>query len=216
MPSLTRSAKDRGRRDELRDAVEQRVLTAVERLLSEGTPFTEIPVQRIASEADIARSTFYRYFPDKSRLLIRMAELATADQFRTAEQWWARDHPEGMAGVVAAMRDMIVESRKHHLLLRALVEVAAYDVEVGEYWRGRVTLFTQVVRERLDRDRRAGRVAAELDVDATAVVLACMVERSINFVFTAKTPLGDEELAGALGRAIWLTLYGIAPADSTA
>ncbi|MBB5911945.1 AcrR family transcriptional regulator [Nocardia transvalensis] len=217
MPSLTRTPKrDQARRDERREAVELRVLRALDTLLAAGTPFTELAVQRISSEAGIARSTFYRYFPDKSRLLIRMAELATADQFRAAEDWWSQSHADGEAGVVAAMRAMIAGSRNHHMLMRALLEAAAYDPDVGTYWQGRMEGFVGLVRARLERDAASGHVDPTLDLTSIAIVLTCMVERSIDFLLTTTTPIDDEQMARSLGRAIWSTVNSGAPvpADS--
>ncbi len=207
MSSLTRPGSRSRQRDERRDAVERRVLAAVDRLLATGVTYTELPVARIAAEADIARSTFYRYFPDKSRLLIRMADLATDEQFRTAELWWASDHLDGEDGVVAAMRLMIAGTRAHHLVLRALTEVAGYDRDVGEYWRDRISRFTELVRARLDRERERGRISAGTEVEATAIALTCMVERAIDFTFAIGNPVDDEQLARALGHTIWQAVY---------
>ncbi|MEV5650861.1 TetR/AcrR family transcriptional regulator [Nocardia sp. NPDC052254] len=207
MASLTRPGSRSRQRDERRDAVERRVLAAVDRLLATGTTYTELPVARIAAEADIARSTFYRYFPDKSRLLIRMADLATDEQFRTAELWWASDHLDGEEGVVTAMRLMIAGTRAHHLVLRALTEVAGYDHDVGEYWRDRISRFTELVRARLGRERERGRIPADIEVEATAIALTCMVERAIDFTFAIGNPVDDEQLARALGHTIWQAVY---------
>ena len=49
------------------------MLAATEKLLVEGVSFTELGVQRIATEAGIARSTFYLYFRGKTELLVRLA-----------------------------------------------------------------------------------------------------------------------------------------------
>lgn len=212
MPSLTRAPKPARKPDEDRRAeFERRVLRAVEELLADGTPFTEIAVQKIAAAAQVARSTFYRYFPDKSQLLIRMAELATADLFAAAERWWGAEHTDREAGVRLAMSAMIEGFRRHRYLLLALSEVAAYDRDVGAYWRGRVATFVGLVRIRLEADRAAGRIAPDLDPAATALVLAAMVERSITTAFAVQTGIGDDELAAALGRSIWLVVYGDAP-----
>ncbi|WP_040690267.1 TetR/AcrR family transcriptional regulator [Nocardia vinacea] len=207
MASLTRTpGRDRAERDERRDAVEHRVLAAVDRLLADGTSYTELAVQRIATEADIARSTFYRYFPDKSRLLIRMAELATDDQFRTAERWWAANHADGEAGVIEAMRMMIDATEQHHRLLRALIEVSAYDSDVAAYWHARLRRFIDLVRNRLDTDRDAGYLPDQADTAATALALTCMVERSIDVYFATAPSLDPQQLARALGRIIWLSV----------
>ncbi|WP_336082636.1 TetR/AcrR family transcriptional regulator [Nocardia sp. SSK8] len=209
MPSLTRVPRSaRKPSGDRRVEFERRVLRAVEDLLADGTPFTELAVQKIAAASGAARSTFYRYFPDKSSLLIRMAELATADLFAAAELWWRAEHTEEQAGVAAAMRAMIGGFRAHRYLLLALSEVAGYDRAVAEYWRTRVATFAALVRARLDAERAAGRVAAGLDSAATALVLTSMVERTIATAFSADTGIADEALAEALGRAIWLVVYG--------
>ncbi|MFE3542626.1 TetR/AcrR family transcriptional regulator [Nocardia sp. NPDC059177] len=187
---------------------ERRVLGAVEDLLAEGTPYTELAVQKIATASGAARSTFYRYFPDKSSLLIRMAELATVDLFGAAEMWWRADHTDRQAGVVAAIGAMIGGFRAHRYLLLALSEVSAYDRAVAHYWRTRVAGFAELVHARLEAERAAGRVAAHLDSAATALVLTSMVERTLTVAFSADTGIGDEELAASLGRAIWLVVYG--------
>ncbi|WP_068280037.1 TetR/AcrR family transcriptional regulator, partial [Aldersonia kunmingensis] len=202
MVSVTRSTKNSpARRGERREEVEHRVLTAVDRLLAQGVAFTELPVQRIATESDIARSTFYRYFPDKSQLLIRMADLATDDLFRAAAQWWAGEQLSE-TGAIDAMRDMIAGFTKHRLLLEALVEVASYDREVGRYWRSRVDAFVEMVRRRLNELKEAGRINEEMDVHATAVIVTAMVER----VIAGRHRISEGRLAEALGRAIWLTI----------
>ena len=52
-----------------RDEIEARLLAAADKLLGEGESYTEISVERLASEADLSRSTFYVYFEDKGDLL---------------------------------------------------------------------------------------------------------------------------------------------------
>ncbi|MBF6184363.1 MULTISPECIES: TetR/AcrR family transcriptional regulator [Nocardia] len=212
MPSLTRAPRSaRKPDDERRAEFERRVLAAVEDLLADGTPYTEIAVQKIAAASGAARSTFYRYFPDKSELLVRMAELATTDLFEAAENWWRAEHTEEPAGVVAAIAAMIAGFREHRYLLLALSEVAAYDRAVGRYWRGRVAAFVAIVRERLDAEKAAGRIDPAVDSAATALVLTAMVERAIATAFASNSAVGDDALAAALGRAIWLIVYGDAP-----
>ncbi|NKX85967.1 TetR/AcrR family transcriptional regulator [Nocardia coubleae] len=209
MPSLTRIPRSaRKSSDDRRVEFERRVLSAVEDLLGDGTPYTELAVQRIAAASGAARSTFYRYFPDKSSLLVRMAELATADLFAAAETWWRAEHTDEQAGVVAAIAAMISGFRAHRYLLLALSEVSAYDRAVARYWRTRVAGFAELVCTRLDTERAAGRVAPRLDPQSTALVLTSMVERTLTVAFASETGITDEELAASLGRAIWLVVYG--------
>ncbi len=208
MPSLTRVATSRrSQSDQRRKEFEAQVLLALERLMADGTPYTELAVQRIASESNVARSTFYRHFPDKSQLLIRMADLASQDLFDGADYWWRTDHTD-VGHTIAGMRRMIAGFRRHRLVLVALTEVAAYDRDVGRYWRARVQRFQDVICERLVAEQRRGRVDRHCDVTATAIVLTSMVERSIATTLGEEPSIDDDQLARALGRAIWLIVYG--------
>ncbi|WP_158891427.1 TetR/AcrR family transcriptional regulator [Amycolatopsis anabasis] len=205
MPTVTKPPPASHKR---RAALAQRALGAVEELLADGTPYTELPVQRIAATAGIPRSTFYLYFPDKSQLLIRMAELAAADVFQAAETWTVADHSDGVEGVTTTIARMIAGCREHRLLLRALGEVSAYDRDVAEYWHGRIEVFIRIAQTRLEQLQADGEVSPDLDPATTAYALTWMVERAVFHHFTSHDPAGDHRLAATLGRAIWLTIYG--------
>ncbi|HEY5854151.1 MAG TPA: helix-turn-helix domain-containing protein, partial [Aldersonia sp.] len=72
MASVTR--RQHTTRAQRRAAIEQAMLAATERLMESGTSFTELSVDRLASEAGISRPTFYVYFEDKGDVLRRLAE----------------------------------------------------------------------------------------------------------------------------------------------
>lgn len=209
MPSTTRS---RSRTRQRRDDVATRVLTATEELLAGGAPYTELAMQQIAERAEVARSTLYLQFPDKSQLLIALAERATENLFATAMAWWQADHDDGLPGLVAAQRQMIAEFRDHRHLLFALSELSTYDPDVAEYWTGRVLGFVDIVQARLERDQAAGSIDTALNAETTAQVVTWMVERNISVHCRLDDGAGDDRLAKDLARSIWLTVYGTAPA----
>ncbi|TDV41327.1 TetR family transcriptional regulator [Actinophytocola oryzae] len=186
----------------------RRLVEAVENELSTGTPYTEISVQRIAEQARIARSTFYLHFPDKSRLLITVADEALQGLFDAATAWWAADHADGPAGVERAMTAMLRVYRAHPKVLPALAEVSCYDYEVASYWLGKVGAFVDTEQRRLEKEQRAGTVSVDLDCANTARLLAAMVERTISLHCAASGPEADPAVAKALARSIWLTIYG--------
>lgn len=210
MASTTRS---RSRVRERREDVERRVLETVKEMMADGTPYTELPVQRIAERAEVARSTLYLHFPDKSRLLIALADEATEALFAEAVTWWQADHGDGVEGVTRAMRQMIVAYREHRRVLHALGEVSGYDPDVAAFWRNRLRGFIEVVQDRLEREQRAGNVAPAMDTAPTAQVLTWMVERTISGHCHQEAGAEDERIARTLARAIWLTIYGDAPAS---
>lgn len=205
MGTITRSRSDARQR---RDRVEQQVLDAVDALLDEGASFTEIPVARIAERARIARSTFYRYFPDKTQLLINLGTQASREMFDAAIEWWRGDHRDGPAGATRAVERMIDGFRAHERILLALIEVAGYEAEVAEFWHGRVHRFVEIAAERLESLARAGEIAPDVDPGATAAALTFMVERTIPRQLAHTDRGEDRRLAAALGRSIWLTVYG--------
>lgn len=207
VPSTTRSRAARERRDE----VARRVLAAVHRLVADGTPYTELPVQRIAEEAGVARSTFYLHFPDKSRLLIALAAQGGQAMFDAAVTWWRGDHSDGPAGVETAMTRMLAEYRANRWVLLALSEVSAYDPDVAAFYHARLERFTALTRARLESDQAAGTVPPDLDPATTASVLTWTVERTISMHCRTAPPAADPALAHTLARSIWLTVYATTP-----
>lgn len=212
MGSVTRATSDARRR---RAQVTERVLAAVEQLLADGERFTEIPVQRIAERSGMSRPAFYQYFPDKSDVLIRVADVAAQAFFAGPAEWFADDESldRGVDGVAHAIRITLAEFRKHWTLMRALGEVAAYDADVAEFWFGRIDAFITDAAERVARWQAQGRVDAAVTGESVAA-LTWMVERSVTQhvlhpTFPADSEcLADERLVMALSRTIWLTVTG--------
>jgi AcrR family transcriptional regulator len=204
MPSVTRRTSSGRLR---REAVEQRVFDAVERLLADGESFTSLGVQRIADEAQIARSTFYVHFPDKSTLLMRLTESATRDMFPRPEEWVGGADASGLDALTRTTERMLSHYRSHADALAALAEVAAYDTDVAEFWRVRVDRFAEVLRARLESDRRAGRLPADLDCDVTARLIAWGTERIVSDHMANDDGRGDERLAVSLARAMWAAMH---------
>ncbi|WP_372790621.1 TetR/AcrR family transcriptional regulator [Paraconexibacter sp.] len=188
-----------------RAAVEQQVLGAVERLLTDGESFTALPVGRIADEAGMARTTFYGHFPDKSTLLMRLTETATAELFARAAGW-AGDDDGTREEHVAVVQDLIAEYRAHAPLLQALVEVAAYESEVAAFWHRRIDDVADVLRRRIGRDRRAGRSAADGDPRITASMIVWGTERSIAHHVATAPPSADAAFARGVAAATWTAL----------
>jgi AcrR family transcriptional regulator len=207
MPSVTRRA---ARSPEHREAVVDQVAEAVERLLADGHGYTTLGVQRIAEEAGIARSTFYLYFPDKTALLMRIAESATEDLFAAASSWVADGFADRDA-LEQTLLGVIAQQREHAALLAALMEVAGYDGQVAEFWRERVGAFVELLGGRIADGQRAGTIAPGLDPGTTAAWIAWGTERLVAQHVAARPQHEDEQLAAGLATAVWSTLGRAAP-----
>jgi AcrR family transcriptional regulator len=186
-----------------RGAAEQQILDAVERLLAQGESYTQLGMRRIADEAGVARSTMYVYFTDKSELLMRITESATAELFTVAEEWVGSGRAGGVEAIERVQLAIIEQQRSHGALLAAVLEVAAYDPAVAEFWRSRVNSFARTLQASLEDEQRAGRVPAELDAEVVARFLTWGTERTV-FEHTAEPGgISDERLAKGMAQIIW-------------
>ena len=129
MPSVTR--KPQAKRQERREQIERRLLDATERLMADGASFTELSVDRLATEAGISRASFYIYFQDKGHLLRRLTGQVFDDLAKDGDRWWSVAARRRPADVLAAVTAIIASYRRHQPLLLAINEMAAYDAMVG-------------------------------------------------------------------------------------
>lgn len=203
MPSVTR--RTRPRRDDRRAALERRLLAATERLMADGLAFTEVSVDRLATEAGISRATFYVYFADKGHLLRLLARRVLTEPVAVAEARWnapVRDAD----GLLAGMREIIAVFRTHQQLLTAIVETAGYDAGVAEEYREMHEGIAARFRAVIERDQTAGRIRP-LPAAETAAALTWMVERTCHQTLREAPPEADDRLARALSELVWGALY---------
>src|SRR6267154_2541563 len=114
MASVTRP---RSRQLKRRAEIEAAVLAATERLLADGASFTELGVQRIITEAGVARSSFYMCFPDKVAVLIRLVGNMKNDLFGIATRWRPTGPDGGLGGLAAAFGEQLAYYRLRAPLL---------------------------------------------------------------------------------------------------
>jgi AcrR family transcriptional regulator len=201
MPSITR----RPQGPEHRAAVEAAVLAATERLLVGGARFTELGVKQIADEAGIARSTFYLHFRDKTDLMVRLARDTRREVFEVGEDWVPTNG--GLEGLVERFATIIAIYRKRAAVVAAIHETIAYDPVVREFWDGGLTGFVERMRATLVEERRAGRVAADLDPDTAARVMSWSGEAVIARHVAVREAADDAKLARELAMQRWYGVY---------
>lgn len=205
MASVTR--KPPASREERRGEIERRLLDATERLIGEGASFTELSVDRLATEAGMSRASFYIYFEDKGHLLRRLAGQVFGDLASGAERWWGvawRHDPDDARAAVAAI---IADYRRHQPLLIALSEMAGYDPLVAATYRELLTGISGRVAQIIEAGQADGSIRRALPAAATASALTWMVERACQQNLPAREPDYDSELATALTEILWGALY---------
>jgi len=209
MPSVTR--KPQAGRQERREQIERNLLDATERLMADGASFTELSVDRLATEAGISRASFYIYFEDKGHLLRRLTGQVFDDLADAAERWWSVSKRRDPADVLAAMTALVATYRRHQPLLVALNEMAGYDAAVGSTYREILAAIATRLAAVIAEGQDDGFIRREVAAQGAATALTWMVERTCQQTLPGAPESGDSALATTLTEIIWGALYLEAP-----
>jgi AcrR family transcriptional regulator len=208
MGSVTRRTKATPA-EERRPAIEAKLLEATERLLSDGTPYTELSIQQLCSEAGIARSTFYVYFRDKADLVARLAEEMVGQLGDAASKWW---QPESTREeLLASTRSVIDIYRAHGALFAALTETAVYDAEMRAMQVALVERNARPLAEMISAGKRDGRVR-EVHTEETVAALSWMLQGSCYHLALGADEAELDRIAEAVTGIIWHSIYPDRPA----
>lgn len=209
VPSVTR--KPQAKRQERREQIERDLLDATERLMAGGARFTELSVDRLATDAGISRASFYIYFEDKGHLLRSLAGQVFAELADAAQRWWTVAQRRDPADAAAAMSGIVAGYRRHQPLLVALNEMAGYDPQVGAAYQEILTAISARFAAVIEAGQEAGSIRAGLSAATTASALTWMVERACQQTLPATPVSRDAELAETLTQIAWAALYLEAP-----
>jgi TetR/AcrR family transcriptional regulator, ethionamide resistance regulator len=205
MPSVTR--KPHAKRQERREQIERRLLDATERLMRDGTSFTELSVDRLSTAAGMSRANFYVYFEDKGDLLRRLAGQVFGELADSAELWWGVAWRHDPGDVRAAMAGIIASYRRHQPVLVALNEMAGYDPVVAATYRQLLTAISGRMTQVIEDGQADGSIRRELPAATTASALTWMVERACQQNLPNSPPEYDAELTTTLTEIAWGALF---------
>lgn len=205
MRSVTRKAESN--RQRRRAELGQQLLAATERLMvGQGLSFSELTVDRLAVEAGISRATFYVYFEDKSQLVRELAARVFAELTEDAHSWWDVAERQDPADTRRSLASIIATYRRHQSVLTAVIEMAAYDLEVAAAYRNLLGSVIDEVEGVIAHGRERGAIGP-LPVRETASSLTWMVERACHQNLRFSERDNDGRLADALTEVVWRTLY---------
>lgn len=185
----------------------RRLVEALESLLAEGEDFTALPVERLLSRADVARSTFYAHFEGKGALLRDVGSDVVTSVLEANNGWSELPPDAGRADLRAAFANLLDTYRRHRVLMGAMAEVATYDPEVRTEF-GRLVVEGQAALTRhVRRGQADGSVRADVDPVMTVTWLFWMVERCLYTQVRTCKPADVPRHVDALTGIVWATLY---------
>jgi AcrR family transcriptional regulator len=204
---MARMASIHERRSARREEIRTSLFDAIEQLLEDGTPFSELSVARLIKDAGVSRSRFYVYFEDKGDLLRSLSEEVVQELLDATLGWWSL--PVG--GTVEDLRDvtekMSATYLRHQHLLTATVQVAAQDTTTREFFAALVQRTLESYAVRIAQEQAAGRIDPSVDPYETAALLSWMTEGGFYKLLSRARGRERERLLDALTRIVWNTAY---------
>jgi AcrR family transcriptional regulator len=123
------------------------ILRTVESLLADRS-FRDLTVEDVMRQADLPRTTFYRYFPDlESILLYGVAEIS--EELNAAAARWYGAVGDPAAALEPAAIGLVEVYRQHGRLLLAFSDAAAIAPEVELAWHAAIEGFVDLTTDRI-------------------------------------------------------------------
>lgn len=190
-----------------REEISRRLLDTVERLLQDGERYTELTVERIVSEAGIARSTFYVYFENKDDLLAAWFAEITARIKAAAARWWSLTADATREDLRAALGALIGAGRPHAQLIWTASCMAEYDPAMPDVVTEMIAAHSEGLQRHIEAGQADGLIDGDLPPAQTAAWLSWMIERGLHAFDGIEDPGDWERLLDACTAIVWKTLY---------
>ena len=186
---------------------QRRLADAIERLVDDGTTYAELSVDRLVDEAGVARSTFYKYFGDKSGLLVSLVAAVQADFLHAASAWLKMTAGGAKSDYESSLKSIFDAYREHRVVMRCIVEQAAQDPVIGARFRQMMSGFVDGIEQHIRIGQQNGVVTSRRPAHDLALWLTYMLEHGqMRLIGPADDPTVDEYTA-AVTDIVWKTLY---------
>ena len=187
---------------------QSRILAATSAILATGEHYADIPVERILEVADVSRSTFYQWFPDKTALILQLTAPLLAEFVATADRYWkepSQARPEALTDVIV---ELLASARRYRVIWRAYLETTSTDTRFGDNFRRGLQNYTADIAERIRTEQAAGLVSPDIEPDQTARFIVVGMQAGFSDVMQLADDAQDHAFAAAMARSFWLTMYG--------
>lgn len=161
-----------GRRERRRTETRTRIFEAAMKLFSE-RGFSNTPVEEITDAADVAKGTFFNYFPNKEAIMEALAERQLGVIVEAEEK--ARTASSVRPVLVEMVHKLAARPSRSQLLLRSLMGAALTNSTMTKFF-GKVL---ENGRGHVANIMRRGQELGEVRSDMPAVELARILQHSI-------------------------------------
>lgn len=190
-----------------RDDIRARLLAAVERIIEAGGTYAEISVERLVTEAEISRSTFYAHFQDKAGLLRALVTQVLDEMWAAADAWISLPPQAGRSEVRTAMIGVVRAYREHRVVMIAAADGASSTAGGGAQYEQLMRSTVDRIAEHIADGQRAGYVRPDVDPSHAATLLTWGTERGL-YKLVGSVASDDVERAGtSLADLVWNVLY---------
>jgi AcrR family transcriptional regulator len=189
-----------------REEVDDLLREALAGLMADGTHFSDLSVDRIAGAAGMARSTFYKYFDDKSAMLQALSERALKRHYAAQRLWIGKAPDVTRDDVRRGMREVFDAYLAEEAVMRAIAEVSVSDPAIRAAYVSAVEDYARAIARFIRAGQRAGSVR-RLNADDTALAIAWMTERTVGQLSRGATGRRLDSLADALANVVCSTLF---------
>lgn len=186
---------------------QRRLADAIERLVDDETSYGELSVDQLIGEAGVARSTFYKYFGDKSGLLSSLVGAVRDDFLHAANSWLAMTAGGARAEYEESFRIIFGAYRSHRVVMRCIVEQSTQDDVIGAHFREMMAVFVAAVEHHVREGQRTGVIATSRSASDLAIWLTWMLEYGQMQLIGPADERTVEKYTAAVTDIVWRTLY---------
>lgn len=186
---------------------QRRLADAIERLCDDDTSYGELSVDQLVNEAGVARSTFYKYFGDKSGLLSSLVLAVLDDFLQAADAWLAMTAGGDKAEYEQSFRIIFEAYRTHRVVMRCIVEQSTQDAVIGAQFQEMMTAFVAAVEQHIQQGQEAGVIVESRSAKDLAVWLTWMLEFGQMKLIGPADERAVRKYTTAVTDIVWKTLY---------
>jgi AcrR family transcriptional regulator len=161
-----------GRRERRKEEMRSQIFQAAMRLFERKGVF-DTTVEEITESADVAKGTFFNYFPSKEAILTKLADRQVGVIQQAAER--ARTAPSMRPVLIDMAHELSAGPARSAMMLRSLLSVFLSNKSLSENFQNAL----QLSRERIASIMRRGQELGEIRTDMSPPELARIFQHAM-------------------------------------